>query len=315
VKSISTFRVLSAGYELKNDNGETHIYNLKNKKIASLPKTYCYAEVLLEDGLIGFADIPGFPGEAKAGFKDLDGKILVEPSYMINSDDGYQFPSFNGFDCMVVRDESKLAGLVDKNFNVLIPFEYDFLYSKYILGEKQGRFYMFNLRGQSIESPNPAIFKEHQNNCKGNYCYTRENHKLKIVDIEGRKVEGFDDIELKASYEQVFICAKENLYGVYDNNLTEIMPFKYNIITALAENKLLFLDGQNFKCNWLNEGEIYDLPVGFLPTVYLNKYSYKINSQFISGNFNEKTRVVNTKGETVVPFETHLLRLSYLPEN
>ena len=317
VKSESTFRILKDGYELKNIDNETHIYNPSGEQIASLPKEFGYAEVLKEDGLIGFADIPGFPGEALAGYMNMQGNILVQPRFLINSDHGYSFPSFNDFDFMVVRDESRLAGLVDKNFDIIIPMEYDHLWiknSKYILGEQKGKLILLNSEGDVLTQPDAEKFRNYEINCKGEYCFSRIENILKIADLEGEVVSGFDDYNLKGRFDNIFICEKENRFGAFDENLNQILSFEHSKAYALPENKIMYSGKNGFQCKWLDSGEVYDFPSGFYPDVISNPYAFKFSGSFIPGNIKGKTGIVNTKGEIVMPFDYYYISLNHIPE-
>lgn len=126
-----------------------------------LDKKYKNIKLLPEDNLIAYGYDTAHR-EVKYGYLDLDGNILTDAIFWADGDGGYRPKSFKGKDILAIQTDFDTYGLVNKNFDTLIPFDYDkikVVNSKYVVAEKYGDCYLFDINGKFISNEVPEAFK------------------------------------------------------------------------------------------------------------------------------------------------------------
>ncbi len=129
--------------------------------IVELDKKYINIKFLPEDNLIAYGYDTAHR-EVKYGYLDLDGNILTDAIFWADGDGGYRPESFKGKDILALQTDYDTYGLVNRKFDTLIPFDYDkikVVNSKYVVAEKHGGFFLFDINGKFISNEVPEAFK------------------------------------------------------------------------------------------------------------------------------------------------------------
>jgi hypothetical protein len=129
--------------------------------IVELDKKNKNIKLLSEDNLIAYGYDTAHR-EVRYGYLDLDGNILTDAIFWADGDGGYRPQSFKGKDILAIQTDYDSYGLVNRNFDTLIPFDYDkikVVNDKYVVAEKYGDSYLFDVNGKFISNEVPEAFK------------------------------------------------------------------------------------------------------------------------------------------------------------
>jgi hypothetical protein len=170
----------------------------------------------------------------------------------------------------IVKKNNKY-GLLDKNFKLVIPVEYDLIYfydNDYFKVKKNNKFGIYDKNSKlviPVEYDDVDIyngnFKVQKNNKYGLYD---KNFKL-VIPVEYDLIYFYDN--------DFFIVKKNNKYGLLDKNFKLVIPVEYDLI--------YFYDNDYFKVKKNNKFGIYDKNSKLVIPV---KYDY-IYFDYDNGNF------------------------------
>lgn len=219
-------------------DGYLFVINKKNRKEkneaklikldSDLKQTLLYeADRILDaddfsDGRIPRDDSLRVIKDGRLGCINLDGNEIIKPQYK-------RIMQFKNGLAIAYNDDDK-AGIINKQNEVIIPFKYDELGS--------GFCEMLDEKGNSVN----CIFAA--NEYKQNEKYPDFIvHKFGIINDKCEEIIPFeyDDIIMCQKPSKIFAAQKEGLWGFVDINNNIVIPFEYNQVNCIYENKGIFI--------------------------------------------------------------------------
>ena len=256
-------------------------------------------------GDYAFVDKSWQPGRygppAKGGLIDRKGKLVIPMEY--NGIAHYNGNFFNEYGLAIaynyrINEEYPSLwfeagfdyGVIDKNNNIIIPFEYDYIgqfIDGYAKAMKNGKFLTLDIYG------NEAFYDY-------NFIYQFD---LEFINGYAVVFNKFNDNEFKyglinKKYELILPCEYESVYNMHESFFIVTKDGKYSIINAVTGKKIL--DAA--------QGFDFDKNTGLI-TVNIGEPFWAQTDDGKYRHGKTKYGAINLKGETVIPFEYDLIYL------
>ena len=249
-------------------------------------------------------------GILKFGFTDLSGSVLTEPIFHTSRDHSFAMSTFKGQSKLILRKGPRIYGLINRDFETLIPFEYEMLRiinQKYILGRKNGDWYLFDHSGEQITIEVPKYFKEHSIRYEGEFGFVKTKEGNYVIDIDGKEVPFFENYEVEnLNYGMITLSDNKQKYGLFDSSCKQLLPLVYDQLHVLSEETVLAKLENSYKAIDLKTMTEYNFPNGIKH--YQRKLETFRNSNFIRFVKDDHGMgMINTKGEVIIPFQFRLV--------
>lgn len=183
-------------------------------------------EVRVGDATVRFYDAVL---NGKHGLLTSNGQVLLNFDYAgINGDISVR----NSFKGLVRVRKSSGAGLVTLQDKMISPFDYQQVYSypnNYVVIDQHRKMGLLDQDGRSVL---PCIYDGIQTGPGRDHFVLLKNNKISVITFEGNFIftNAFDSFELLPAYHNYMIVAKDQKYGVLDQNAQLIYPCIYKSI-------------------------------------------------------------------------------------
>lgn len=299
---------LKNGYAYRLENEKTYLLDDQGKILRTLDKKYWHIFLKPEDNLISYGSGNGWPGDGWFGYMNLQGNILTEPIYYTSSDYDFNSGSFDGKDIMVLSMEYQRVGLVNRQFQTLIPFSYDdirIINQKYVVAKKGNGYSLFDHSGKMVAKKTPEWFKQ------GYYVIydgplgiaEKNDESYTIIDEDGQLVKELEHFEANA-LKHGFISLKKGKWGVLDYQFKEVLPFIYDRVFLISEEVILTELNNRFQCHNVHTGKIQDLG----ENLEIGKYGPDHNKEYMVVKMKGKSGIASLNGEIILPVEFQSIR-------
>ncbi len=233
------------------------------------------------------------------GYLDLNGNILTEPTFHTYMDASPR--RFHGRDIITLPKEKRAArrfGLYNKSFELLLPHEYTYLRvlnDKYVLGKKEGEWYLFDHNGQRLDQEIPETFRAGPTNYVGDIALVSMNGKKVMVDIEGKEIASFAPYTVVNFRHGKIIVSQGAQFGMLDTDGVEVLPFEYQEIRLTKDQVALVKVNDQYMSIDLTTGKKSVFPSQYT-TVKLtsNPNIYKVT-------LNDKVGILDITGKVMIP--------------
>lgn len=298
-----SLRFLPNGYSYFTEKDSVIVTDDTGKRLVARNKKYRYLILHEQDGLISYGSTAGYPGSGAYGYMNLKGQILTEPLFATSSDWGYSTNNFGQWDVMSLPLEGHKVGLVNRKFETLIPFEYDYILvvnRKFVIAKKGPSYYLFDHSGKQLQQPVPEAFTGYGTRYSGSFGIWFGKDFRRLVDEDGQLVKGLENVPAGETQNGFYILKKE-LWGVVDNQMKDVVPPFYDEIIFVSDHVILVKKDGRFQTIDIKTGDIFALPYCLGENAERKWYKESL----IVFKVNGKSGVVGTDGALVLPFLYH----------
>lgn len=195
----------------------------------------------------------------------------------------------------VIKTKGGKRGLIDTKGNLIVPFEYDVIYSfkdGLAMFEQDKKYGFLNRQGKIII---PAKY-DHAFDFDNGLAVVELNEKRGLIDKTGKEI-------LPISYTQIrvlsneLILARNNNWIFFDHTGKAVIPTEYEVANSFSE-ELAFVEAGN-KSGFINKkGDfVINLPKGY------SAYGGFKNGLAVIVSEKYKKGVIDKSGNTVIPFD------------
>ncbi len=294
------FSYLANGYSVEATDYSVWLRGKDNILLARLEKDFWDVRYFPKDNLITYGRMTG--REGRYGFLDANGVKITDAIFFTSWDTNSVHYSFGGKELLVLCKDTCSYGLVNRRFEVLIPFEYEKLSivnSKYVIGQKGNDWYLFTTQGEIIAWEVPEAFQSTSIKYEGETGMISTKSGKSIVDVDGNPVAFFEKYEIHDFHKGYIILKGTNAkYGVYNVLCQEILPCDYDEIRIVSKELLIVRVDEQYMIINLSTKEKFEFPRDCQPF----KFDIYFTEPFIRVVKDGKAGILNSRGEWLFPF-------------
>ena len=225
------------------------IKGINNEVITELDNKYEYFYFIPGDNLIAYGIY--LDNRVEYGYLDIEGNQLTETNFYTNRDGMLTPASFRGKETMMLKTYPNNFGVVNRDFETIIPFEYPhirIINKKYIVGKKNDETFLFDTYGNLLSKEIPEMFNGYGFEFKGKNGIAYFNNKSYVIDEEGNEIEcfkGYDIICFRGrkttciEFGNIILKNDESKYGLLSLQCEETLPIIHDELLFLSENLVL----------------------------------------------------------------------------
>jgi hypothetical protein len=233
--------------------------------------------------------------------------------------------SQDNFNYIVSKDEAYKSkrGVLDNEYNLVLPFEYDWIkYSYGVWIVTKGR--SMYLLDKNFNPVTNAKFKSIGNfEEQGIACVQDENFKYKFINQKAEILENqiFDNIHsgTRSTLDYLFELGypnriKSGLCGVMLDSKWGYIDLKGSLVIECKFDEITEFDSRrNAKVKFNGKWGVIDAQgKSIIPFVFDNIVDYNMENELIISTFEDKFGLINFKGNTIINFEYEHLKCDNL---